>query len=60
VTPILQGIQGRRTGLIIGKRISKDSDGFEDIDAFWDIASGMCGGMWHVFCLRVFVCVRFE
>lgn len=40
MTPVLQTIQGRRTGLIIGKRVSKDSDGFEDIDAFWDIASG--------------------
>ena len=40
VTPILQGIQGRRTGLIMAKRVSKDSDGFEDIDAFWDMASG--------------------
>lgn len=40
MTPILQGIQGRRTGLIMAKRVSKDSDGFEDIDAFWDMASG--------------------
>ncbi len=39
VTPILKDIQGRRTGLVIGKRISKDSEGFEDIDAFWELAS---------------------
>lgn len=39
VAPILKDIQGRRTGLVIDNRISKDSEGFEDIDAFWEMAS---------------------
>ncbi|GAB5030785.1 Hypothetical protein NocV09_00400620 [Nannochloropsis oceanica] len=35
----LKDIQGRRTGLVIHDRVSKDSEGFEDIDAFWELAS---------------------
>eukprot|EP00624_Nannochloropsis_granulata_P000807 evm.model.NODE_13524_length_29135_cov_30.666414.1 len=39
IASTLKDIQGRRTGLVINDRVSKDSEGFEDIDAFWELAS---------------------
>lgn len=27
---------GRRTGVVLGGSVVKDSDGFDDVDAFWD------------------------
>lgn len=31
----------RRTGLVVDKSVSKDSDGFDDLDAFWASTKGV-------------------
>merc|ERR1712227_926253 len=35
-TPLGTHLQGRRTGLVINKSVRKDSEGFDDIDSFWN------------------------